>query len=65
MDRWAQIRKNAAERAARQAADHQGRPSQTETKGDDGEATGEESEFAQSRGSRLAMANRNQQSNLA
>lgn len=48
MDRWAQIRKNAAERAARQAEEQQGRPSHTETRTDDGETSGEESEFAKS-----------------
>ena len=40
-DRWAQIRKNAAERAARQS-EEQSRPSQTD-KTDDGETSGEES----------------------
>jgi hypothetical protein len=45
LDRWAQIRKNAAERAARQSEDPQGRPSHTETRTDDGETSGEESEF--------------------
>ena len=43
MDRWAQIRKNAAERAAKQSEEHQGRPSHTETRTDDGETSGEES----------------------
>jgi hypothetical protein len=47
MDRWAQIRKNAAERAARQAEEQQGRPSHTETRTDDGETSGEESEFVE------------------
>lgn len=44
LDRWAQIRKNAAERAARQAEEQAGRPSHTETRTDDGETSGEESE---------------------
>ena len=48
MDRWAQIRKNAAERAAKQSEEHQGRPSHTETRTDDGETSGEESESVQS-----------------
>ena len=43
-DRWAQIRKNAAERAARQA-DEPGNRSRTETRTDDGETSGEESRF--------------------
>lgn len=47
MDRWAQIRKNAAERAAKQIEEHQGKPSPTETRTDDGEISGEESEFYQ------------------
>jgi Domain of unknown function (DUF1708) len=42
-DRWAQIRKNAAERAARQSDDQPNR-SRTETRTDDGETSGEESE---------------------
>jgi len=42
MDRWAQIRKNAAERAARQAEEAQGRTLHTDTRADDGEANGEE-----------------------
>lgn len=42
-DRWAQIRKNAAERAQRQS-EEQGRRSHTETRTDDGETSGEESE---------------------
>ena len=41
-DRWAQIRKNAAERAARQSEEQTNR-SRTETKTDDGETSGEES----------------------
>jgi hypothetical protein len=45
MDRWAQIRKNAAERAARQAEEAQARPIPTETRTDDGEINGEESEL--------------------
>jgi hypothetical protein len=45
IDRWAQIRKNAAERAARQAEEAQGRPIYTETRTDDGETSGEESEL--------------------
>lgn len=45
MDRWAQIRKNAAERAARMSEEHTRRPSHTETKTDDGETSGEESKF--------------------
>ena len=48
MDRWAQIRKNAAERAAKQSEEHQGRPSHTETRTDDGETSGEESEYRDS-----------------
>ena len=44
-DRWAQIRKNAAERATRQA-EEPGNRSRTETRTDDGETSGEESEFA-------------------
>lgn len=42
-DRWAQIRRNAAERAARFSDDH-GNRSRTETRTDDGETSGEESE---------------------
>jgi hypothetical protein len=42
-DRWAQIRKNAAERAARQS-EEQSRRSQTE-RTDDGETSGEESKY--------------------
>ena len=45
-DRWAQIRKNAAERAQRQA-EEPGRRSHTETRTDDGETSGEESKFIQ------------------
>jgi hypothetical protein len=45
MDRWAQIRKNAAERAARQAEEAQARTLHTETRADDGEASGEESKL--------------------
>ena len=41
-DRWAQIRKNAAERAARQNEEQTNR-SRTETRTDDGETSGEES----------------------
>ena len=41
-DRWAQIRKNAAERAARQSEEQTNR-SRTETRTDDGETSGEES----------------------
>lgn len=41
-DRWAQIRKNAAERAARQSEEQTSR-SRTETRTDDGETSGEES----------------------
>ena len=41
-DRWAQIRKNAADRAARVSEDQSGR-SRTETRTDDGETSGEES----------------------
>jgi Domain of unknown function (DUF1708) len=44
-DRWAQIRKNAAERAARQSEDQATR-SRTETRTDDGETSGEESKLA-------------------
>ena len=44
MDRWAQIRKNAAERAAGQVEEAQGRPIHTETR-TDGETSGEESEL--------------------
>ena len=40
-DRWAQIRQNAAERAARQS--EQTSRSRTETRTDDGETSGEES----------------------
>ena len=43
-DRWAQIRKNAAERAARQS-EEQSRPSQAD-RTDDGETSGEESKFS-------------------
>lgn len=43
-DRWAQIRKNAAERAARQSEEQTSR-SRTETRTDDGETSGEESKF--------------------
>lgn len=46
-DRWAQIRKNAAERAARHSED-QGRRSHTETRTDDGETSGEESKSTSS-----------------
>lgn len=42
IDRWAQIRKNAAERAARQSEEQTSR-SRTETRTDDGETSGEES----------------------
>lgn len=42
-DRWAQIRKNAADRAARQ--DEPTTRSRTETKTDDGDTSGEESEY--------------------
>jgi hypothetical protein len=45
MDRWAQIRKNAAERAARQAEEAQSRTLHTETRADDGEVNNEESEL--------------------
>ncbi len=41
-DRWAQIRRNAAERAARQSEEQTSR-SRTETRTDDGETSGEES----------------------
>ncbi len=41
-DRWAQIRKNASERAARQS-EEPGNRSRTETRTDDGETSGEES----------------------
>ncbi len=47
IDRWAQIRKNAAERAAKQAEEPVGRPSHTETRTDDGETSGEESKLTQ------------------
>ncbi|KAI9839330.1 MAG: hypothetical protein M1837_002215 [Sclerophora amabilis] len=40
-DRWAQIRKNAAERAATRASEEQSRPSQS-ARTDDGETSGEE-----------------------
>ena len=43
-DRWAQIRKNAADRAARVSED-QGSRNRTETRTDDGETSGEESEL--------------------
>lgn len=43
-DRWAQIRKNAAERAQRQS-EEPGRRSHTETRTDDGETSGEESKL--------------------
>ena len=42
-DRWAQIRKNAAERAAVRQSEDQTRPSMTEKTDDDGETSGEES----------------------
>ena len=42
-DRWAQIRKNAAERA--RLNEEQNRPALYETKSDDGETSGEESEW--------------------
>ena len=48
MDRWAQIRKNAAERAAKQTEEQQGQRSHTETRADDGETSGEESESVNS-----------------
>jgi Domain of unknown function (DUF1708) len=41
-DRWAQIRKNAAERAAKQS-EEQSRPSESASKEEDGETSGEES----------------------
>lgn len=44
-DRWAQIRRNAAERAARASEDHQRSRTETRTT-DDGETSGEESELA-------------------
>jgi hypothetical protein len=44
-DRWAQIRRNAAERAARQSEEQTSR-SRTETRTDDGETSGEESELS-------------------
>ena len=43
-DRWAQIRKNAADRAARQSEEQTTR-SRTETRTDDDETSGEESEY--------------------
>lgn len=43
-DRWAQIRRNAAERAARASEDHQRSRTETRTT-DDGETSGEESEL--------------------
>lgn len=43
-DRWAQIRKNAAERAARMSEEQSGRSQTTRTE-DDGETSGEESEY--------------------
>jgi hypothetical protein len=44
-DRWAQIRKNAAERAAQRQSEEQSRGGQSQkTDGDDGETSGEESE---------------------
>lgn len=43
-DRWAQIRKNAADRAARQSEEQTSR-SRTETRTDDGETSGEESKL--------------------
>lgn len=47
-DRWAQIKKNAAERAARMSEDQQSRPSHSvlSEKTDDGETSGEESKLA-------------------
>ena len=45
-DRWAQIRRNAAERAARQSEEQTSR-SRTETRTDDGETSGEESKSCQ------------------
>ena len=45
VDKWAQIRKNAAERAAKHKEEPLGRPSHTETRTDDGETSGEESEY--------------------
>ena len=48
-DRWAQIRKNAAERAALHS-EEQGRPSVNEARTDDGETSGEESELSQAFG---------------
>jgi hypothetical protein len=45
-DRWAQIRKNAAERAAQRQSEEQSRGGHSQkTDGDDGETSGEESEF--------------------
>lgn len=44
MDRWAQIRKNAAERAQKHS-EEPGRRSHTETRTDDGETSGEESKW--------------------
>lgn len=43
IDRWAQIRKNAAERAAVRQSEEQTTRSRTETRTDDGETSGEES----------------------
>jgi hypothetical protein len=51
-DRWAQIRRNAAERAARQSEEQTSR-SRTETRTDDGETSGEESKWDRSRRARL------------
>ncbi len=45
IDRWAQIRKNAAERAAKQADEPPTTRSRTETRTDDGETSGEESKL--------------------
>jgi len=46
-DRWAQIRKNAAERAARQSEDQSRGGYSAKTDVDDGETSGEESEYPQ------------------
>ena len=63
-DRWAQIRKNAAERAQRQS-EEQGRRSHTETRTDDGETSGEESEYTHSSNIASTMLTRLQPLSLA
>jgi hypothetical protein len=68
-DRWAQIRKNAAERAAQRQSEEQSRGGYSQrTDGDDGETSGEESMYTSSNGAsslERTTANKTQQSNPA